>query len=197
MVIDTQSRRRIVVVGTEGNLGRRLSNLYAGDVMTVDLDRSTDLNAIAASCGTEPIDLLIFADDMDLPDDPISSAQRGDMQRALHRLTYSPFRLATLLRPALRAARGTVVLYSRTTSVMERVEAGGRFIDRPFRAAAHALWRCLAIEWQADDIRFLIIALSDPSDAGLLARQPAVIESGLANGPETLLVNDYGSPLPW
>lgn len=200
MVTDMRSKQKIVIVGAEGNLGRDLSSLYAraGDeVVNIQLSESTDLDAIAASCGMEPIDLLIFADNLDLADASISGSRRDDMQNTMQRLTYAPFRLATLLRPALAAARGNVVLYSRATSVMERPEAGGRFTDRPFRAAAHALWRCLAIEWQEDGIDFLIVALSEPSDPTQLARQPDVVEMALTRGRDMLLVDDAGLPLAW
>jgi NAD(P)-dependent dehydrogenase (short-subunit alcohol dehydrogenase family) len=192
MVNDMRSKRRIVIVGAESVLGRRLRDTYAGDgheVIAVGLTGS--LEETAAACGAEPIDRLIFADDMDL-DAPISSAGRPDMQAALYRLTYAPFRLATLLRPAVAAAKGCVVLYSRSASLMQRQPADGRCIDRPFRAAAHALWKCLEVEWRDDDIRLRIVAVHDP-DAPASAATATCRDAGAAS----VLVDESGTPLPW
>jgi NAD(P)-dependent dehydrogenase (short-subunit alcohol dehydrogenase family) len=192
MVNDVRSKRRIVIVGVASALGRRLRETYAGDgheIIAVELTGSLEEAAVA--CGAEPIDRLIFADDRDL-DAPISTAGRPDMQDALYRLTFAPFRLATLLRPAVAAAKGCVVLYSRTASLMERQPDNGRFIDRPFRAAAHALWKCLEVEWRDDDIRLRIVAVRDPD-----APEPGATAACRDAGAASLLVDQSGKPLPW
>lgn len=192
MVNDRRSNRRIVIVGAGSALGRRLRDAYAGDgheIIAVELTGS--LEEAAAACGVEPIDRLIFADDMDL-DAPISTAGRPEMRDALYRLTFAPFRLATLLRPAVAAAKGCVVLYSRTASLMQREPAEGRFVDRPFRAAAHALWKCLEVEWRDDAVRLWIVAVRHPGDLAPVATA-AFHEMGSAG----LLVDEAGSPLRW
>jgi len=192
MVNGMRSKRRIVIVGAESVLGRRLCEICAADtdeVIAVALTGS--LEDAAAACGSQPIDMLIFADDMDL-DNAISTAKRPEMRDALYRLTYAPFKLATLLRPAVAAAGGRVALCSRATSLMEREAADGRFVDRPFRAAAHALWKCLEIEWRDDNVRLLIVALRDPGDAAYVTT-----EARSETASAALLVDGNGSPLHW
>ena len=192
MVSDLRSKRRIVIVGAGSGLGRRLCQAYADDahdIVAVDLAGS--LADAAAACGTAPIDMLIFADDLDL-NAPISTAERLEMRDALYRLTYAPFKLASLLRSTLAAAKGSVVLYSRAAAVMARQPDGGRPMDRPFRAAAHALWKCLEIEWREDGIRLQIVALGEPGDAADI-----VTDVHGSTGTAALLVEGRGLPLPW
>jgi NAD(P)-dependent dehydrogenase (short-subunit alcohol dehydrogenase family) len=193
MVNDVRSKRRIVIIGAESAIGQGLCEACAGgadEVVAIEMAEERP-EEIAAACGEGAIDLLIFADDMDV-DGLLSSAGRGEMGDLLHRLVYAPFRLASLLRPGVTAAGGCVVLCSRTTSLMERVPVGGHFVDRPFRAAAHALWKCLAVEWRDDDIRLLIVALSDPRDIGTIMSL-----AGRDAGPRGLLVDGSGAPLSW
>jgi NAD(P)-dependent dehydrogenase (short-subunit alcohol dehydrogenase family) len=193
MVNDMQAKRRIVIVGGGSALGQRLCEIHANnvdDVIAVDLAEGS-LEDIAAACGAAPIDLLVFADDADLPD-AIGTATRQAMQEALYRLTFAPFRLATLLRPAVAAAGGSVVLYSRTSAMMKREAAEGHFADRPFRAAAHALWKCLEVEWREDDIRLQIIVLRDPGSPSRLVEE----RNGVRRS-SPLLIDEDGRERSW
>lgn len=192
MVSETRSKCRIVIVGADSALGRDLCQKYANDTNEVIAIESTGgrLEDVAAACGDAPVDLLIFADALDM-DAAISTAGRAEMRDLLYRLTYAPFKLAALLRPAVAAAKGSVLLCSRETALMQREAVAGCFIDRPFRAAAHALWKCLEVEWRGDDIRMMIVALRDSSDGASV-----MIEAGRDAGAG-LLVDAGGAPLGW
>lgn len=197
---DDQPMRRIVIVGTESELGRQLADMYnfgSTDVVSIALTGQDDLENIADFCGKSPISLLIFADGRDQAGTPLSATLRSEMRETLCRLTYIPFRLATLLRPALAAACGSVVLLTRTTAQMERPDEQGRFSDRPLRAAAHALWRCLSIEWREDDIGFVAIALSNRSNQVPMPPRPDMIEAAVMRDARMLLVDGNGVSLPW
>jgi NAD(P)-dependent dehydrogenase (short-subunit alcohol dehydrogenase family) len=124
-------------------------------------------------------DLLVIADDFDPEVHSISEVSRGDLAAAMHRLVYWPFHTAAAFKPRLAAAGGRVVLLSATTARMEHVDTAGLYLDRPFRTAAHALWRCLSVEWHADGITCGIVGL----DHG----RPRAIEelaAAIAGGPD-------------
>ncbi len=200
MVSEQQFPGAIVIVGTEGQLGKRLAALYSDighEVVSLPLQSGADLDSLVTPSRGKPISLLVFCDDYSGDDDDAAAIQRTNMKAALERLAYMPFRLASLLEPALTEGNGKLVLLSRANAMMERPNDAGRFSERPFRAAAHALWRCLSIEWRDKGIRCGIVALADPRDrdeTGLLPKAIAAI--GSQESPVTLRdVN--GGNLPW
>lgn len=174
--------RHVTIVGTEGALGRRLAARYRGlgdSVRETALRPGADLESIAAELGKAPIDVLIFADDYSPPDRDAVSVTRAELEAGLERLAFAPFRLAGLLRSALAAdGGGKLVLLSRAAASMEHRDRTGRYLERPFRAAAHALWRCLSIEWRKSGIECLVVALDDPADGDTVARLPQTIGGG-------------------
>jgi hypothetical protein len=75
---------------------------------------------------------------------------------------------------------------------MEHRDRAGRYLERPFRAAAHALWRCFSIEWQADGINCLLIAIRDPE----VELVPRAIGEAVPQVPASLK-DVVGATLPW
>ena len=57
---------------------------------------------------------------------------------------------------------------------MEAQDPAGRYLDRPFRALAHPLWRSLSVEWRPDGISCRPIALDRPDT------HPVTIASAIA-----------------
>jgi NAD(P)-dependent dehydrogenase (short-subunit alcohol dehydrogenase family) len=193
--------RSVAIVGTEGQLGRRLAARYTelGDgIRGVALRPGASLESVAAELGDAPIDVLIFADDESPPHRHAASVARAELQTGLDRLSYAPFRLAILLRSALAAdGGGKLVLLSRTAAAMEHRDHDGRYLERPFRAAAHALWRCLSIEWRAFGIECLVVALDDPADADAISRLPQTIAEAHSGDEGVRLVDSHGRVLAW
>lgn len=200
MVSEQQFPGAVVIAGTEGQLGKRLAALYSDmghDVVSLSLQFGADLDGLAAPLRGKPISLLVFADDYSGDDNDAAWIQRADMTTALERLVYTPFRLASLLEPALAEGNGKLVLLSRASAMMEHQNDTGRFSERPFRAAAHALWRCLSIEWRDKGIRFGIVAIDDPQDQAEIELLPKAISAiGHEKSPVTLTDVNGGS-LPW
>jgi NAD(P)-dependent dehydrogenase (short-subunit alcohol dehydrogenase family) len=195
MVMASNTTKRIVLVGADGDFSLRLSQLYGGDMVDltmVDLSKQS-LEDAAAACAIHPIDVLIFADDLTANQD-FANYGDAELRELLYRLTYAPFKLATLLRPAVAAAEGHIVLYSRTSALMDRVQDGGRPADRPFRAAAHALWKCLQVEWRDDNIQLLIVAVDDPS---MLCSKSSLLIGDASQSPAPLIVDANDVALPW
>jgi NAD(P)-dependent dehydrogenase (short-subunit alcohol dehydrogenase family) len=144
-----------------------------------------------------PIDLLIFTDDYAGDDADAPGAARTELATALQRLVYTPFRLAVLLHPGLVAGTGKLILLSRASAGMEQPNDAGRFLERPFRAAAHALWRCLSIEWRDSGVRCGLIALGNPLDSEEIQRLPKTIAgAGLDDSP-VALGDSAGNRLGW
>ena len=201
MVRQENTRRRIVVVGTEGQLGQRLAAIYSekmGDVMQIALTDDRHLESIAAELGEETLDLVIFADDYRPPDHDAEAVHRPELWAGLERLAYVPVRLASLMRSALAAnGGGKLVLLSRTSAAMEHSHGSRRYLERPFRAAAHMLWRCLSIEWHKDDIQCIVVALDDTTDAAMISRLPETIAAARAARQGTMLIDGFGEPLCW
>ncbi len=143
-----------------------------------------------------PLDLLVVADDFEPPTPADGSVRRGDLAAAMHRLTYWPFRLAAALKPRLEAGQGRTVLLSTTTARMEHTDIDGQYLARPFRAAAHALWRCLSVEWQPAGITCAVIAL-DPGREPV----PEKLALAIAGHPNEAfpveLTSPEGDPLGW
>jgi len=183
---------RIVVMGAEGPLGRAVAARYADlghDVMPLRITTAADIEAAVAALGNLPIDLLVCADDFHALPTPAEAVARHELQQGLMRLAFLPFRVAALLRPRLVAAGGKLVLLTRADAVMTAPDPSGRYLERPFRAAAHQLWRSLAAEWPKDGVACVLIAIDTPHAAEL----PAAI-AGAKNGT---LVDAAGQELGW
>jgi len=193
--------RRVTIAGTEGALGRRLAMRYLelGDmVREIALAPGMNFESVAAELSEEPIDMLIFSDDYEPPDRTATSVTRADLEAGLERLSFAPFRLAGLLRSALAAdGGGKLVLLSRTAATMGHADRTGRYLERPFRAAAHALWRCLSIEWYAFGIECLIVALDDDADADAVSRLPQTIDAAHMHDVGVRLIDVRGRTLGW
>ncbi len=183
---------RIVVIGSESALGQAVAARYAAlgsDVENVPLGPTSDPDAIAASLMDRPIAVLIFVDDDAPPATPAALASREDLRSGLKRLAFIPFRLAALLKPALAGAGAKVVLLTRQTAVMTALDSSGRYLERPFRAAAHQLWRSLAAESSEGGISYLQVATDDLSVTDL----PSIID----RPPNAMLVDGVGTVLGW
>lgn len=153
-----------LIIGTEGALGRALAAQYRAlgyDVSAIAI--APDATEPPALQLQRPIDLMILADDVEETVTGAAGADRDRLRAGLRRLTYLPFTLAVTAKPALAAASGRLVLASRTSAAMTAPDPTGRYLQRPFRAAAHALWRCLAVEWQALGIACCVVAIDDPT----------------------------------
>lgn len=177
---------RVVVAGTEGATGRQLADHYrreGASVTEVGLRSGSNLGLIAAELGSQPIDLLVLSDNIEAPDCRLADLSRAELQAAFERLTFAPFRLAALLRPNLAAAEGTLVLLTRESAAMGFRDTRGRYLERPFRAAAHALWRCYSIEWAPYAISCVLLAIDDEREAAEIA---ATIKARTAEVPLTL-----------
>lgn len=180
---------RVTIVGTEDGLGRALGARYREDGHVV-----REIPMAADAIADEPIDLLIFADAYEAPDRRIADVTRAELRAGLERLTFTPFRMAALLRPALAAGdEPKLVLVTRRSATMAHADTAGRYLERPFRAAAHQLWRCLAVEWREFGITCRVIAIDDPRDGAAIGRLPRIIaEDGAAE-----FADDRGRPLGW
>jgi NAD(P)-dependent dehydrogenase (short-subunit alcohol dehydrogenase family) len=184
---------RIVVAGTEGPLGQAVAARYAElghEVVPVAITDSGVFEGAIASLGDRPIDLLILADDFHPAAMPAERVTRDGLRQGLLRLAFLPFRLAALLKPQLIAAGGKVVLLTRSMAIMTAPDPSGHYLERPFRAAAHQLWRSLAAEWPKDGVSCLLIAVDDP---GAATELPVII-TGARNGA---LVDGSGRELGW
>ena len=188
---------RVTILGTDGELGRSLGACYreAGHVVReIPLPPNGDAEAAVAGMSEAPIDLLIFADEYDAPDRRIADVTRAELRVGLERLAFIPFRLAALLRGALAAGDDpALVLVTRRSARMEHTDTAGRYLERPFRAAAHQLWRCLAVEWHEFGIDCRVIAIDDPQDDAAVARLPEIIAAPGA----AAFVDDRGRALGW
>jgi predicted dinucleotide-binding enzyme len=184
---------RIVILAGDGRLGPQLADLYraAGDeVHLIAAPAAKDLPAAVAPFARQPVDLFISAID-DHPA-PLSAGgvSREALSRALEIFTFVPFRLAILLRQNLAMAKGRAVLLSAATATMGAVDIEGHYLERPFRAAAHQMWRSIATEWKSEGIVCPLIAIDD---ALTLAALPAVID----NAPSGELIDQAGRALAW
>jgi NAD(P)-dependent dehydrogenase (short-subunit alcohol dehydrogenase family) len=154
--------RHVVVAGSDSPVGAALVAHYRALGSGVsELPIEGDY-AEAAAAVTDPVDLLIIADGVMPPDRRLAELERHQLAATMQRLTFRPLHIATLLRPLLAEARGTMVLLTRREATMETPDPDGRYLDRPFRAAAHQLWRSLSVEWRPDGISCRLIALDRP-----------------------------------
>jgi NAD(P)-dependent dehydrogenase (short-subunit alcohol dehydrogenase family) len=189
--------KHVVIIGIESAIGAAVAGLYrsaGARVMGASLDR--DVEAKAAALGNDPIDILIFADAFTAPSCRATELKRGDFEAALSQLAFAPFRLANLLRPALAANSGArLVLLTRSAAAMTHPDPNGAYLVRPFRAAAHALWKSMSVEWQTQGIDCLVIAIDDATeaDAALLA----TIDATKVPPEGCVLMDRHGKTLGW
>lgn len=190
---------RVAVVGAESAAGRMVAASYAkrGSLVREVRAEGQTPAAIATALGDAPIDVLVFADAFLPPDRDPAAITRSELREGLERLTYLTFRVANLMRPLLANDSGKLVLITRTTAAMDRADPAGRYLERPFRAAAHALWRCFSIEWRDSGIACLVVALDDPDDATEIARLPAVIASTADGKDGVRMVDSRGAVRSW
>jgi len=153
---------RILVIGGADGLAGQVGSLFRARGAVAEVQPISVVGA--GSLGPEALDILIFADDTDAPDRRPEEVSRREMQTAARRLTYEPFRIASLARPLLREAGGKIVLLTRTDACMEHEDRRGRYLERPFRAASHNLWRCFSCEWRAEGIETTVVALAPRQD---------------------------------
>ncbi len=162
MVSGREAPRHVVIAGSDSPMGAALVAHYRalGSGVT-ELPLEGDY-AEAAATVSDPVDLLVIANGVVPPARRLGDLQRQQLAASMQRLTFRPFHIATLLRPLLAEANGTMVLLTRREATMETPDPDGRYLDRPFRAAAHQLWRSLSVEWRPDGITCRLIALDRP-----------------------------------
>ena len=166
-----------VVIAGDGDLARMLAGHYrqagaAVFAVTFGMELEAQAAAIAG-----PVDLVVIADGYEPVRGAVTGLDRTVLGSAMHRLTYLPFRLAALLKPRVAQANGRLVLISRADARMEVPDSEGRYLERPFRASAHALWRCLSVEWQDAGIAVGLIGL----DAQVLPDMPELADAIAGN----------------
>jgi NAD(P)-dependent dehydrogenase (short-subunit alcohol dehydrogenase family) len=173
--------RHVVVAGSDSPVGAALVAHYRALGSGVsELPLEGDY-AEAAAAVTDPVDLLVIADGIVPPDRRVAELERHQLAATMQRLTYLPFHIATLLRPLLAEAKGSMVLLTRREATMETLDPTGRYLDRPFRAAAHQLWRSLSVEWKGDGISCQLLALDRPDTHPVTIA--AAIAAEAADGP--------------
>ena len=180
-----------VVVAGDGPLATALAGWYretGAKVAELSFDRELEAQLRPL---TGQVDLLVIADGFEPEPGSVEAIDRQQLGAAMHRLTFLPFRLAALLQPQLSAARGRVVLLSRTDARMEVPDSTGRYLERPFRAAAHTLWRCLSVEWRNAGISAGLVAI-DPDAVPPVAELARVIAGG-EDEPFPVELADIGS----
>lgn len=162
--------RRVLVAG-EGALAEALAVHYAGHGWRVE--------RLAAADG-DPLDLCVLADDRQPDLARLDGLSRNQLAASLERITYAPFQVAATSRRRLSAASGRLVLLSSASARMEQPDPDGAYLDRPFRVAAHALWRCLSVEWAADGISVTLLGLEQavPVELERLVAAIAVQDTG-------------------
>jgi NAD(P)-dependent dehydrogenase (short-subunit alcohol dehydrogenase family) len=196
MVNQVQPVLRVVIAGAASPVGVAMARAYEARGASVEsLDLDANLNTEAERLGADKIDVLVFADDLSARSGPISSVKRSAFAPAVRQLVFAPFRAANLLRGAVAGHAGKVVLLSRRTVPMTVADDEGHYLERPFRAAQHALWKCLSVEWKSLGIDCFVIALSSSADvdAGLVSTIDGVVVP--ADGCE--LIDAHGAKLPW
>jgi NAD(P)-dependent dehydrogenase (short-subunit alcohol dehydrogenase family) len=187
-----------VVIAGSGELMARLAVHYRGlgaSVSEVPFDGGVDPEQAAAEI-VGPVDLLIVADAFKAAPDSAADLSRAELATASHRLTYLPFRIAALLKPQLAAAGGRAVLISDPAARMIATSSASPYLDRPFRAAAHALWRCLSVEWKDDGITCGIVGLESGWGAPVEAVAAAVAARDAAAFPVEM-TDASGRALGW
>ena len=185
-----------VVVAGDGPLAAALAGWYRdGGARVAEVSFSRELEAQLRPV-TGPVDLLVIADGFEPERGSVEAIDRAQLGDAMHRLTFLPFRLAALLQPQLSAAKGRVVLLSRADARMEVPDGTGRYLERPFRTAAHTLWRCLSVEWRDAGISAGLVAI-DPNAAPPVAELARAIAGGEDEAFPVELTDTSGRALGW
>ena len=163
-----------VVIAGDGPLAAVLADWYrkaGADVAVLSFNRALEPQADAIAGG---IDLLVLADSFEPEPGSVDAIDREALRASMRRLTFLPFRVAALLQPKLVAANGRAVLLSRSRARMEIPDGVGRYLDRPFRAACHALFRCLSIEWRDAGVSVGLIAVGSGATPSIAALAHAI-----------------------
>jgi NAD(P)-dependent dehydrogenase (short-subunit alcohol dehydrogenase family) len=154
---------RISIIGS-GTLAQALGDHFRGQGHDVTVSPSA-----AAGQADLPLDLAIIVDAQGPEAPGLAAVTRAGLAAAMQRFTYAPFATAVALRPRLAAAKGRLVLLSSATARMENVDTAGAYHERPFRAAVHALWRCLSVEWADDGIACGLLAIGEEPEPTAIA----------------------------
>jgi hypothetical protein len=184
---------RIVVLAAPNATPHALADFYReqGAEVTIVAARSEpELTQAVTAMAMQPVDLLICAAPPPAGSGSAAGASREALVQSLHDLTFLPVRAAVLLRPSLALAKGRAVLLTDARATMAYEDEAGLYLWRPFIAAAHALWRCLAVEWQADGIACPLIAIDGDEDAAKLAER-------IGSAPNGSLVDPDGRSIGW
>lgn len=186
---------RSVVVAGSGALADGLAEYYSRHGSAVTAIPFVPATGLPSGSEGQPLDLLVIADDFTPPRVSADAVTRADMADAMHRLVYWPFHTAAAFKSRLAAGNGRAVLLSSTSARMEHIDDEGLYLDRPFRTAAHALWRCLSVEWQPDAITCTIIGLDPAEQLTTEALSAAIAQSSGAFPVE--LTDTTGQRLGW
>jgi NAD(P)-dependent dehydrogenase (short-subunit alcohol dehydrogenase family) len=182
------SPMRISIIGS-GALAQQLGDHFNGQGHEVTVSRSA-----SPDHADRPLDLAIIVDAESVEAPGLAAVTRADLAAALQRFTHGPFAAGVALRPRLAAAKGRLVLLTSATARMEHVDSAGAYLERPFRAAAHALWRCLSVEWAGEGIACGLLAIEREPEPTALAR--AILD--LPNDGSLVELRDLdGTRLGW
>lgn len=185
-----------VVIAGDGSLAATLAGWYRdGGAEVAELSFGRDLESQVAALGGS-VELLVIADGFAPAPGSVAALDRAKLGAAMQRLTFLPFRVAALLRPQLAAVKGRVVLLGRSDARMDIPDNAGRYLERPFRAAAHTLWRCLSVEWHDAGISAGLVAL-DPHAVPAVAELAEAIAGSDAAAFPVELTDIAGHPLGW
>ncbi|WP_224573585.1 hypothetical protein [Mesorhizobium sp. BR1-1-16] len=188
----------VVIVGIATPIGAALAGLYrnAGARVTGS-NIDSELEVEATRLAKEPIDILIFADAFTAPGGSAAKLKRSAFEAGLSMLAFKPFWLANRHKSALAGSdgRGKLVLMTRSAATMTAPDPAGSYLERPFRAAAHALWKSMSVEWQPLGIDCLVVAIDDATavDNALLA----TISDTNVPPAGCVLQDEAGRPLGW
>lgn len=187
-----------VVVAGSGRLMAGLVEHYRGAGAQVAELRFDDGSKpeLAAMDIAEPIDLLVVVDAFRAPGHAVADLTRAELAASMQRLTYLPFRIAAILKPQLAAGGGRAVLITDPDARMIATGSTSPYLDRPFRAAAHALWRCLSVEWQPEGIACGIVVVDHSRDLQIEAIARAIDGQGDVAFPVEI-IDVEGKVLGW
>lgn len=164
---------RVVIAG-DGPLAAALADWYrqaGANVAELSFNRELEPQVVAVAGG---VDLLVVADSFEPEPGSVHSIDRDALGASMFRLTFLPFRVAALLQRELVAVNGRAVLLSRSDARMDLPDGVGRYLERPFRSASHALWRCLSIEWRDAGVSVGLIAAGSGATPSIAALTDAI-----------------------
>lgn len=188
------SFHHVAIAGIESSIGAAIAaNLVARGVSVTPVDLTSIEADTLSRVPDSPVDLLIVADGHTAPRVRATDIVRSDFEASLGRLTFAPFRLANLIRPHL-STTARLVLLTRSDARMTVPDVDGAYLERPFRTAAHALWRCISVEWRKDGVVGAIVAIDHLSDADRLID---LLPELPTDGPGCKLHDIDGRVLDW